>query len=642
MKRLYVYILKTFIPLFLMTFAICLFIVLMQFLWKYIDEMVGKGFELSLLGEMFFYAALQLVPLALPLSVLLASIMVFGNMGESLELLAIKAAGISLIKTMRPLILFIICISIGAFFYQDLAMPRINAKSHSLMWTIRMASPELSIPEGVFYQGINDINLYASKIDPRTGLLHDVFVYNLSNGFNQMQVTTADSARMSVSEDQTMLIFTLYSGQTAAPFSQTGNNRSHRAAASGQFMRETFDVKIFMIEQDLNLTHITEEQIEEGANTAHVAKNLMELTVSIDSMRHILDSINIMDREVMRTTAFLTHRNNFPSEQRDSIIAMNDFSDIIIPQSDMLFASKDLNTQSAILNNAISRAENNKNEFLFRSVANKTATQTRINRHWIEWHRKFAMPITCLIFFFIGAPLGSIVRKGGLGMPIVISVLLFIVYYILENTGSKMARDGVWVHWFGMWFPAFVLLPMGIFLTWKAMVDSTIMNVDTYMTFFRKILFIREKRSYPVKNVIIEKPDYKEISASLSELSNNINKYLAKYERLSYQVFWTDAEYDKKLFAIKSSMEIILNQLSNSRRSSELAKAEEFPILINYVRPFKPNSRLAQLCMKIFPAGIIFKLISAPFEVRIRKDLKKTKKLCGEMEKIILDFRTHE
>ncbi|MDR0332133.1 MAG: LptF/LptG family permease [Dysgonamonadaceae bacterium] len=635
MKRLYGYILKTFIPLFLMTFAICLFIVLMQFLWKYIDEMVGKGFELSLLGEMFFYAALQLVPMALPLSVLLASIMVFGNMGESLELLAIKSAGISLIKIMRPLIIFIVCISIGAFFYQDLAMPRINAKSFSLLLTIRMASPELNIPEGVFYQEIDNTNIYASRIDRSTGLLHDVFVYDLSNGFNQMRVTTADSARMSVSEDQTMLIFTLYNGQTAAPFNQTGNNRNRRTAASGQFARETFDVKIFMVEQDLNLTHMTEEQIEEGANTAHVAKNLIELTVSIDSMRHVLDSINIMDRQVMRTTAFLTHRNSFPYDERDSIIAMKDFSDIIIPQPDMFFASKDLQTQSAILNSAISRAENNKNEFLFRSVGNKTATQTRINRHWIEWHRKFVMPVTCLIFFFIGAPLGSIVRKGGLGMPIVISVLLFIVYYILENTGAKMARDGVWVHWFGMWFPAFVLLPMGVFLTWKAMNDSTIMNADTYMAFFRKIFFIREKRSYPVKNVIIEKPDYKEISVSLSELSNNINEYLTKYEHLPYKVFWTDIEYDKKLFTIKSSMEIILNQLSNSRRSGELVKAEEFPIFINYVRPFKPDSRWARLCMKVFPVGIIFKLISMPFEMRIRKDLKNTERLCGEMQDVI-------
>jgi lipopolysaccharide export system permease protein len=635
MKRLYGYILKKFIPLFLMTFAICLFIVLMQFLWKYVEDMVGKGLDVSLLGEMFLYAALQLVPMALPLSVLLASIMVFGSMGESLELLAIKAAGISLLKAMRPLIIFILFICVGAFFYQDHAFPRIQTKFYSLLISIRQASPELDIPEGVFFRDIEGYNIYVERRDHNTGMLHDVIIYDLSGGFNNMMVITADSARMSVSEDKTMLIFTMYSGQSSSIFTEGRRQPRRSTAELGRFARENFEVKTMMVQHDINFNRMTEEQVEDGANSAHLTKNLMELTVSIDSMRHVLDSINIMDRQVMRTTAFLTHRNNFPYDQRDSIIAMTAFPDVVIPQPDTLFASKDLNTQSAILNNAISRAENNKNEFLFRSIGNKTATQTRINRHWIEWHRKFAVPFTCLIFFFIGAPLGSIVRKGGLGMPIVISVILFIFYYILENTGSKMARDGVWAHWFGMWFPAFILLPMGIFLTWKAINDSTIMNTDTYMAFFKKIFFIREKRSYPVKNVIIEKLDYKEISVSLSELSNNINEYLAKYEHLSYRAFWTDVEYDKKLFTIKSSIELILNQLSNSRRSVELTKAEEFPVLINYVRPFKPGYRWAQLCMKIFPVGIIFKLISIPFEMRIRKDLKNTERLCGEMERVI-------
>ncbi len=169
---------------------------------------------------------------------------------------------------------------------------------------------------------------------------------------------------------------------------------------------------------------------------------------------------------------------------------------------------------------------------MFRSMS-KTSTQRIINRHWIEWHRKFTLPFACLVFFFIGAPLGSIVRKGGLGMPIVISVILFIIYYILDNVGYKMARDGVWAHWMGMWFSSMVLLPLGIFLTYKAMNDSVILNPDTYTMFFKKIFFIREKRNYPIKEVVIDKLPYHELNDQLNDLSHEVDDYLAKYRRLA-------------------------------------------------------------------------------------------------------------
>jgi lipopolysaccharide export system permease protein len=594
--------------------------------------MVGKGLGLDVIGEMFFYAALNLIPMALPLAILLASLMVFGNLGENLELLAIKSAGVPLLKTMKPLILLILCISVGAFFFQNNALPKIQTKFYSLLISIRQASPELDVPEGVFYKEIGGYNLYVEKKDQKTGMLYDVLIYDVAGGFDKMAVIICDSARMSMTEDKTMLIFTMYSGQQFQNYQEGTPSRSSTDFVP--YARENFEVKTMMISYDANFNRIGEEDIESSSTSNYVSKNLSELHNSIDSMVVIMDSVNMIDRKMMKRNSYLTFRNSYPPDQKDSIILLAQKTEVDVPLADTLFQSKELNLQSTILQNAFMKAENNSNEFLFRSL-NKTTTQKTINRHWIEWHRKFTIPFTCLIFFFIGAPLGSIVRKGGLGTPIVISVALFIIYYIVENVGYKMTRDGVWVHWFGMWFSSLILLPIGIFLTYKAMNDSVIMNADTYVDFFKRLFFLRERRKYQVKSVIIEQPDYVAIQRSLSELSNEIDLFIGKYDRLSYTTFWTDREYDRELHSIKSALEIILNQLSNSRKLEELAKAEEFPILINNVRPFKANTIPARISMYLFPVGIVLRLLSTPFEKRIKKDMRDIQRLSGELSELM-------
>jgi lipopolysaccharide export system permease protein len=620
-----------------MTFAICLFLVLMQFLWKYVEDMVGKGLGLDVIGEMFFYAALNLIPMALPLAILLASLMVFGNMGENLELLAIKSAGIPLLRIMKPLIILIFFISVGAFFFQNNAIPKIQTKFYSLLISIRQASPELDVPESVFYKEIEGYNLYVERKDQKTGMLYDVLIYDVASGFNNMAVIVCDSAEMSSTEDKTMLIFTMYSGQQFQNFKQGAGSR--RQVDFVPYARENFDVKTMMIPYDANFNRMGEEVIEGSSTSNYVSKNLSELGASIDSMTMIMDSVNTVDRKLMKNYYYLTFRNSYPSERKDSLIAAAIPADVIVPRPDTLLQSKELQEQSNILQSAFSKAENNSNEFLFKSL-NKTTTQKTINRHWVEWHRKFTIPFTCLIFFFIGAPLGSIVRKGGLGTPIVISVVLFIIYYIVDNVGYKMTRDGVWEHWFGMWFSSFILLPIGVFLTHKAMNDSVIMNADTYREFFKKLFFVRDKRKYPLKSVIIDRPDYSEIVDSLSGLSEDIDRYLATYSRVSYKAYWIKNGYERELHAIKSSMEIILNQLSNSRRLEELSLAEAFPVLITAIRPFKANSILAKISMYLFPVGIILRLLSVPFETRNRNDLKEIQRLSREMIGVIQNAQT--
>ena len=632
-KRLYRYILTTFLPLFLMTFAICLFLVLMQFLWKYVEDMVGKGLGLEVLGEMFFYAALNLIPMALPLAILLASLMVFGNLGENLELLSIKSAGIPLLKTMKPLIILIAFISVGAFFFQNNALPRIQTKFYSLLISIRQASPELDVPEGVFYKEIDGYNLYVGKKNRETGMLYDVMIYEVASGFNNMAVIVCDSARMSMTEDKTMILFTMYSGQQFQNFTE-GSSSAYR----GDFVpyaRENFDTKIMMISYDANFNRMGEDVIEGSSTSNYVSKNLTELGLSIDSMTVILDSVNVVDRKLMKSYSHLSFRNSYPAQQKDSLILAGHNAEVEVPRPDTLLLSMELNKQSTIMQNAFQKAENNSNEFLFRSL-NKTTTRKTINRHWVEWHRKFTIPFTCLLFFFIGAPLGSIVRKGGLGTPIVISVILFIIYYIVDNVGYKMTRDGVWVHWFGMWFSALILLPIGVFLTYKAMNDSVIMNADTYIQFLRRLFFIREKRTYPVKSVVIDKPDYNVIVDNLNEIEEITNHILEKYNGFSYRGYWNDEGYEQELRMLKSKMEITLNQVSNAHDLDILAKAEEFPVLISNVRLFKPGSLPARIAMYLFPVGILLRLVAYPFEMRIKNDLGNIAQRSGELAGIIL------
>jgi lipopolysaccharide export system permease protein len=622
-----------------MTFVICLFLVLMQFLWKYVEDMVGKGLGLEVIGEMFLYAALNLIPMALPLAILLASLMVFGNMGENLELLAIKSAGIPLLKMMKPLIILIFFISVGAFFFQNNAIPKIQTKFYSLLISIRQASPELDVPESVFYKEIDGYNLYVERKDQKTGMLYDVLIYDVASGFNNMAVIICDSAEMSMTEDKTMLIFTMYSGQQFQNFTQGSTSRN--ATDFVPYARENFDVKTMMISYDANFNRMGEDVIEGSSTSNYVSKNLAELGTSIDSMTTIMDSVNRVDRNMMKNYSYLTFRNSYPPDRKDSLIAAAQLASVEVPRPDTLLQSKELQEQSAILQSAFMKADNNSNEFLFRSL-NKTTMQKTINRHWIEWHRKFTIPFTCLIFFFIGAPLGSIVRKGGLGTPIVISVMLFIIYYIVENVGYKMTRDGVWEHWFGMWFSSLILLPIGIFLTYKAMNDSVIMNADTYVNFFKKLFFIRENRKYPVKSVIIDSPEYEDIIWALTELSEEIDRYFTTYGRLSYKAYWTDGAYEGALRSIKSSLEIILNQLSNSRNLEELAKAEQFPVLITKIKPFEADSIGAKISLYFFPAGIVLRLLSAPFEYRAKKDLKDVQRLSGEMIGIIRGARAQD
>lgn len=480
-KRLYLYILQTFLPVFFMTFGISLFIILMQFLWKYVEDLVGKGLETHVLAELFLYAALTLVPMALPLAILLASLMSFGNLGERYELLAIKAAGISLLRAMRPLIVLIIFVCIGAFFFQNDIIPKINVKFRTLMISIKQKSPELDIPEGSFYSGIENYNIYVKAKDKETGTLREVMIYDVSKGFDNMAVIVCDSAKMKMSSNKDYLQLNLYNGQQFSNFKQSGlGDRS--ALRNDKFVpysRENFKEKTVIIPFDANFNRMDEASMD----GTQISKNVAQLRASVDSLTTIVDSLNINDRKVMLKYTYLSYRNSY---ENDTSKVEDDGRLRTSYSLDSVLNSLSSSEKISVYSEAMSRAEANKNDFMFRSIS-KIDTQKKIRQHNVELQRKFTLSFACLIFFFIGAPLGAIIRKGGLGMPVVVSVILFIIYYIIDNLGYKMARDGVWAVWQGVWLSSFILFPLGVFITYKAINDSALLNADAYRNYYVKL-----------------------------------------------------------------------------------------------------------------------------------------------------------
>ncbi|MBK5720545.1 LptF/LptG family permease [Dysgonomonas sp. Marseille-P4677] len=503
-KRLYTFVIQTFLPVFAMTFAICLFIVLMQFLWRYVEDLVGKGLDISVLAELFLYAAFQLIPMALPLSLLLASLMAFGNLGERLELLAIKASGVSLLKAMRPLIILVAFVCIGAFFFQNEAMPRIQVKLRALLYSIKQKSPELDIPEGSFYSDIPNYSLYVKRKDRDTKMLHDVIIYDTSKGFDNMAVITCDSATMEVSEDKSFLLLSLMKGQQFANFRQADINNTSPGRRNNEFVpysRENFNRKEVIIPFNTGFDRMDESNLD----GTQISKNITQLGHSIDSMSVRLDSVNTQDRKIIGKHTYLTYRNSDTYQKKDSI---KHNADIVTKEEigrinfDSLVHSFSKDEMIQYLGTAASEAENSRFNIL--ETTQKIALQKNLRFHKVEWHQKFVLSFACLIFFFIGAPLGAIIRKGGLGMPVVVSVALFIVYYIINNIGYKMARDGVWESWQGMWLSSFALFPLGVFLTYKAMNDSALFNTEAYGNFFRRLLGLNKKKIYETNESVDE------------------------------------------------------------------------------------------------------------------------------------------
>lgn len=480
-----------------MTFFICLFIVLMQFLWKSIEDLVGKGLSVGVICELFFYAALSMVPTALPLAVLLASLMVFGNLGEKFELTAMKASGISLFRIMRPLIVFMAFLAVGAFFFQNDVLPIAKTKMWTLLFSVRQKSPEVEIPARSFYDQIPNMNLYTESKNPETGMLYGMILYDLSRGYDNTRVILADSGRFNFTEDKTRLFLHLYSGEMFE------NMRDNSMGASSSrympFRREHFDDKQIYFPFDANFNRIDEG----GMRSQYIGQNVRQLMHSIDSIGREVDSVGTQYATEIRNAPYFGLTRTITRRQPDGTFENIERPQVALDQPidiDSIITARGPSLQKSYLTQALAKAKRQKQEYMYRSLA--LSEQAKLmRRHDIEMQRKFTLSFACIIFFFIGAPLGAIIKKGGLGMPLVISVLLFIVYFLIDNAGYKMARDGKMPVWEGIWLSSFVLLPMGVFFTYKAVGDSAVFNMDAYRNFFRRLIGKTMARDLTLKEV---------------------------------------------------------------------------------------------------------------------------------------------
>ena len=627
-KKLDIFILKSFCLLFVGTFFICLFIFMMQFLWRYVDEMVGKGLEISVLAQFFFYSALTLVPVSLPLAILLAALITFGNFGERFELLAMKAAGISLIKIMRPLIVFISLICCVSFYFQNVVGPKAQTKLWTLLLSMKQKSPELDIPEGVFYDEIEGYNLYVKHKDRKTGMLYDVLIYNFEKGFENAQIIKADSGRLEMTADKQHLYLHLFSGEQFENLKSQSMNQKNVP-----YQREAFREKHAIIEFDSDF-NMADEGFMSGQSSS---KNMATLEADIDSMKVLNDSVgrayyNEAMEATYRPVPHLTKSDTTKIEKA----VLSSFN------VDSLFDAATLMEKQKIISSAVSRAESAASDWSFKGF-NIQQTESSLRRHMTAWHEKFTLSLACLIFFFIGAPLGGIIRKGGLGMPVVVSVLIFIIYYIINNTGYKMARDGKWIVWMGMWTSTAILAPLGAFLTYKSNNDSVVLNADAYINWFKKIIGIRSVRHMFRKEVIIHDPDYDRIPGDLQQLSDDCRDYVARNDLKhapNYFRLWMNDKVDEEVEKINERMEALIDEMSNTRAMSLLTALNNYPVIPvhAHVRPFH-NYWLNLACGVVFPVGLFFYFRIWAFRILLSKDMERVIKTNEDVIYIIKNLR---
>ena len=472
--------LRNFLWLFVATFFIAIFILLMQFMWMHVNDLVGKGIGLGVLAEFFIYATASVIPLALPLAILLSSLISFGNLAEKSELTAMKAAGISLFRILRPLAVAVAFLSVGAFFFSNNVLPKSQMKLWALIFSLRQKSPELQIPVGEFYDEISGYHIYVRGKTQRGELL-DIMIYDYSGGFENAKVMVADTGRLMTSADKQFLILELTNGESF----ENLNQKQQRATGTTKnipYRRETFSEKRLVIDFSTDFDRFDESILEDQ----HVSKNVSQLVQSIDSVHEVA-----VDRSHEQSEKLVTERYFGRENIRAGVIIPTEITSEERREYnwDSLWASLPIIKKREVYAGAIERAQSYRDQIEYNAILLEDA-ERYIRKHEIELYRKFTLAFACLIFFFIGAPLGTIIRKGGLGAPVVISVILFIIYYIIDNTGYKMAREALWPCWAGMWLSSFVLLPTGIFLTYKAATDSPLFNPEAW-TIKAKKFFVR-------------------------------------------------------------------------------------------------------------------------------------------------------
>ena len=638
------YILRTFIPLFVMSFAVCWFIVVMQFLWRYIDELVGKGLSGFMLLKIIFYAALSFIPMSLPLGILLASLMTLGNLGERLELLALKASGIRLYRIIRPIMLLVLAMACGLFYFQNDLMIRAQVRMWTLVITAKYAAPEMEITPGVFYTGIPGYSLYAKDRDAGTGLMHRMMVYDMSRGYLNPRIIRADSGRLVMDKSKKFVVLKLYQGQSFENIQTQSYNTSTDAVP---YMLPHFDYSETFIPFDANI----KMQDEGELSSMYVGKNLHQLQRSIDSIRPILDSTRLSYAQVVGASLMESHYGTSSYAYQDSATRAQEQVRLAhleqqTRHSKAEDASLTFTPQDSLqaISMARDKADRVKEEAsLYIDTDDAQFYQFRTLHQ--EWHRKFTFPVSCLIFALIGSSLGAIVRRGGIGMPIIISIFFFVVYFIIDSFGTNMLRNESIPIWLGMWLSNIVLFPVGIFLAYKANQDSSALNVEVYVIFFRKLFGFRGVRKVEYQELVIEEADYKAGALAVTQALKHTDTLLQGplFAGRIWSI-WTRGAEQRKLATLSKELDDITEALRHTPSRLLVSKLCDLPLLPTRLSPFLPEEpRWGRILGALLPISLPFGLFLSRVRTHLRADLRTTRTVLLQIADEVADAnkRTH-
>jgi len=482
MKTIHKLVLKAYLGPMFMTFFIVIFVLMMNFVWRYIDELVGKGLDAMVIIELICYATVNMITMGLPLAMLLAAIMTMGNLGENYELLAMKSAGMSLPQIMKPLIVVVGIISVGGFFIINDLVPYANRKMFSIIYDIRQQKQTIEFQDGLFFNGIENMSIRVEKQDPKTNLLRGVLIYDNRNANGNMTTTIADSGYIRLSDDKKFLMVTLFNGET---YEQTRSNKWYNQSTLRHYVFDRQDGTIPMEGFDFQRSD------ESAFGGSSQTRDIKELQRAIDSLDLLVNDATASSYDPLLKQQIFHKDNTILAVVGDSLYI--DRSDRHKSLSTDSIPTLPTRSKNNIWKSARNAAKSSRNMFAFDESTAKEALN-QLYRSKNEWHRKLAFPVSIMIFFLIGAPLGAIIRKGGLGMPIVISVIFFVIYYIISISGEKWAREGDWSSLMGMWISAIILAPIAVYLTYKATNDSSLLDVDWYYGRYKHYKELLESR----------------------------------------------------------------------------------------------------------------------------------------------------
>lgn len=691
-KKLNIYIIKTFIPLLLAGFAVALFVVVIQFLWHSIDTLVGKGVDGLVLLQLLFFASMTMVPLALVLGVLVASLMAFGNLGERMELLAMKAAGIPLVTILKPAFVFVVALALGLFVFQNDWMITSQVKFWQYYFSIKNKSPELAIPEGSFYKGVNNYSIYVERKDKKAKMMYGMMLYDFSEGFDNATILMADSGRLYTTKSGIELILELYNGEAFQNLKQEDQYYTSNSA-DRPFLRERFTFKELRIPFNNDLSMMDASIL----SSQFVGKNVWELKAYTDSLQLEIDSISLVNSSISlrqnsyfntmklsdSTTEVMT---NEPSEDMDygalsetrptlaeasqstsgaytqEITSPQSPTPTPVKQSSSLpyetskqeeemtriqvtpvkekLPNMGASEESSIYAGAMSKLEALQNDIYFQREEQSQLVDLK-RKNESEYWRKFTYPVACIAFFLIGAPLGALIRKGGMGVPFIVAVFFFIIFYIVEMFGMKMVREGTLVNWFGMWLPNMVLLPVGVMLCLTATRDTNRFNVDKLVGIVKRIFGTSTKRRLEYKEVTMLSSDYAKAQGDINDLQIKA-KELEQIGTVGYLRFFLDDEHFAERQLLNEQIEKVVENLSYSRDVILVERVKGYPFMMDLLRTWRTRYRALNMVFAIvFPIGLLsylnYALRNKKYIAALRGIQETNKLVLAEISRVTKD-----